>query len=212
MTIAVAPNAQSAGFEVRRDGVEIGSAEWGLPLPVDPGPHSVAATAPGRRPWSVTVDLPATGDTVRVAVPPLAAGGSEVADAHERMSLVVPASSATQRSSTGDAQRIAGATVAGIGLAGIVAGSVLSFQAKSTYDGATSSGNCNASNECNAAGKASRHEAFSLATAATVVMSAGAVEIVGGAVLFFTAPRRDALAIGIVPGRRGATARLEWTW
>jgi hypothetical protein len=102
--------------------------------------------------------------------------------------------------------------VAGVGLAGVVAGSVFSLEAKSKYDGAASSGNCNASNECNAAGKESRREAFSLATVATVVMSAGAVAVVGGAVLFFTAPRRDALAIGIVPGRRGASARLEWTW
>jgi len=55
LTITVHDHA--AGLSITRDGKVVDVAEWGLPIPVDAGPHSVAASAPGRVPWSKSVEI-----------------------------------------------------------------------------------------------------------------------------------------------------------
>lgn len=42
---------------VQLDGVDLGASSIGVEVPLDPGPHSVAATAPGMKPFSTTADL-----------------------------------------------------------------------------------------------------------------------------------------------------------
>jgi hypothetical protein len=42
---------------VQLDGVDLGASSVGVEVPLDPGPHSVAATAPGMKPLSLTADL-----------------------------------------------------------------------------------------------------------------------------------------------------------
>lgn len=42
---------------VQLDGVDLGATSIGIEVPLDPGPHSVAATAPGMKPFSTTADL-----------------------------------------------------------------------------------------------------------------------------------------------------------
>jgi hypothetical protein len=59
------------GLEVRRDGVEIRPAEFGVPVPVDPGEHTVEASAPQRKPWSIRISIPATPGVVDVPIPAL---------------------------------------------------------------------------------------------------------------------------------------------
>jgi hypothetical protein len=52
---------------LKRDGVLLGLASCGLPLPIDPGPHTIVVTAPGRAPQ--TYDLVVTpGEQRRLAV------------------------------------------------------------------------------------------------------------------------------------------------
>jgi hypothetical protein len=59
------------GLIVERDGVPVGRASWGLALPVDPGDHIVAASAPGKKRWSQSMTIPNLSTTVAVAVPAL---------------------------------------------------------------------------------------------------------------------------------------------
>ena len=59
------------GLIVERDGVPIGRASWGLALPVDPGAHVLAASAPGKKRWSQSTTVPNLSTTVAVAVPAL---------------------------------------------------------------------------------------------------------------------------------------------
>lgn len=42
---------------VQLDGVDLGASSIGVEVPLDPGPHSVAAVAPGMKPFSTTADL-----------------------------------------------------------------------------------------------------------------------------------------------------------
>src|SRR5262245_3532350 len=59
------------GLSIARDGVPVGEAQWGTPLPVDAGGHAIVATAPGYRPWKKQVEVVADGAQVVVRVTPL---------------------------------------------------------------------------------------------------------------------------------------------
>ena len=83
VTITVSEIARIAGLQLKLDGSVIGAAAWGLPAPLDPGPHEVMASAPGRRTWTRAfsiagdaqnqlVDIPVLET---VAPPPVAARG-----------------------------------------------------------------------------------------------------------------------------------------
>jgi hypothetical protein len=80
LTVTVAPEDQAlSGFVVKRDGRDLGVATWNNSLPVDPGPHTVSATAPGRVPWTSTVELE-EGPVLVVAVPALVPAAEPGAD------------------------------------------------------------------------------------------------------------------------------------
>jgi serine/threonine-protein kinase len=66
-----AAGALPADASIRVDDTTLGAASLGVPLPVEPGPHTVAATAPGKKPWSTTVTTAADGATTAVDVPSL---------------------------------------------------------------------------------------------------------------------------------------------
>jgi hypothetical protein len=59
-----------ARTEVRLDGAVLGPEARGFATPVDPGAHTVSASAPGRRAFSVQVSL-AKGESRRVTIPAL---------------------------------------------------------------------------------------------------------------------------------------------
>ena len=50
MSISVA--APADGMVIALDGVSVGRAEWGVAVPVDPGEHTIEASAPHYKPWS----------------------------------------------------------------------------------------------------------------------------------------------------------------
>jgi hypothetical protein len=64
------------GLRVERDGESLAPLAWSTALPVDPGPHIVSASAPGRRPWSTVVQIGAFAERMTVPVPVLDPEGS----------------------------------------------------------------------------------------------------------------------------------------
>src|SRR4051812_42462687 len=56
LTVVVA--TRPPGLEVKRDGAALDPVVFGAAVPVDPGPHGVEAHAPGKKPWSGSVDVP----------------------------------------------------------------------------------------------------------------------------------------------------------
>src|SRR5262249_48320049 len=122
LTISV-PDAIRAlpNLSITRDGVPIGAAQWGTPVPVDKGKHVVAATATGKQRWEQVVDVAADRVLASVDVPVLAdapAAGSAGAPS----SVEKPDAEGT---SFWGKQHIAGAVVTGVGLVSVVIGSVL---------------------------------------------------------------------------------------
>ena len=75
--VVTAPFAASTpGLEITRDGERVGNAQLGLPLPADAGKHTIAAKAPGRKPWQTEVTFQDGAGTANVAVPDLESGGA----------------------------------------------------------------------------------------------------------------------------------------
>lgn len=69
---------------VTLDGTGLTRAAMGSPLPVDPGEHRVAVSAPGYLPWSTSVVLRTEGQTQHVVVPPLTRAGDDPSTLDDR--------------------------------------------------------------------------------------------------------------------------------
>ncbi len=114
------------GLVVTRDGTPLGAASWGVPVPVDPGRHVIEATAPGKQSWSSTAEVPDRAEAVSIEVPALADAPMQLLVAAARPSdhQIEPRRS---RAMTG-----AALATAGVGLAGLVAGTVFALEFEST--------------------------------------------------------------------------------
>ena len=86
-------------------------------------------------------------------------------------------------------QKVMALVAGGVGVAGIAVGSIFGLMAKSDNDDALK--NCRTSTLCTPTGVSQTNDAKSAATVGTVGFIVGAVGLVGGAVLWFTAPRSE---------------------
>lgn len=69
MTVTVPAEAVSLpGLSIELDGAIVVRSKWSVPLAVDPGAHTVRASAPGKKPWQQTLH-PLGGATLIVNVP-----------------------------------------------------------------------------------------------------------------------------------------------
>ncbi len=179
LTIAVTQR-DVPGLEIKRDGGVLGQPLWGTPVPIDPGDHTLSASAPGKTTWQATVRVERGGGSASVTVPPLQDGPAGATDAGGA-NAVAPGPWSTQR--------YLGVGAAGAGVIGIGVGSVLGLMAKSKNDEAhTGTKYCPGPTQCYATGSALVHQAEGLATGSTVAFVAGAALAAGGVVLFLTAP------------------------
>ncbi len=82
--IVVPPAGAPEGFSVTLDGERVPPASMNVPLPVDPGPHVVLASAPGRPPFRREVQVaPARSERVAVELAALPAGEEPIPSTHE---------------------------------------------------------------------------------------------------------------------------------
>jgi hypothetical protein len=187
---------------ITRDGAAIGRPQWGVPVPVDPGPHRITASAPGKKTWESTVEVGA--ELVAVVVPPLADLGQQTAPT---------GGSPSDEPHPGRTQRVLAVAVVGLGVAGLAVGTVFGLKDKSKLDDA--SAHCTG-NRCDATGVTLRDQAIKAGNVSTILFTAGLVALAGGAVLWFTAPSslapRSTLAVTPVLAASGAGAALAGSW
>jgi len=221
LMVVVSDAAASQGLEVRRDGLIMASTAWGFALPVDPGAHTVAASAVGRVPWSTTVQVAARADTLQVTipaledVPPPAVAVQDTGAPRPDAVEASPPEKAPTHDSTGDAgntQRLSAALLAGAGLLGIGVGTFFAFDAKSTYDASNQEGRCLANNQCYASGLQDRSQANQEALAATLAIGIGAAAVVSGGALYLFAPRGGSTSVAIAPDLHGGAIRVISPW
>ena len=193
LTITIATPVD--GMEIRRDNVVVSKAEWGLEIPVDPGSHSISASAPKKKPWSTSVDavvsgkvnvpIPALEDAPEPPQPPTSATVTPTA------SISVTAVPTAPPPSPSPVQKIVGWTTVAVGVVGLGIGAGFAFHAKSQYNDSLGPGNANCPvdpNKCNATGVSLRNDAISSGNAASVLLGVGAAAVVGGVLLVLTAP------------------------
>jgi len=167
---------------VQRDGIPVDSAEWGLPIPVDPGTHPVAASAPNRQAWQTTVTVAANTPRSEVIVSLLVPTSSSSASTSPTANPGHPAPVADAPSAETSSVGIAGLAIGAAGLLGLGIGSYYGLLAKSTHDDALKY--CDATNRCSPDGISKDDTAHSQATVSTISMLAGAALLTTGAAVF----------------------------
>jgi hypothetical protein len=222
LTVAVAETSDVPGLVITRDGVDMGHAELGVGIPVDPGRHVIEAKAPEKKPWSSSIDVAARQTDARVTVSledeprPVA-----VAPPPPAASTPPPAPPPPSGSASTSTQKTIGIVVTATGVVGLALGSFFGLEAMSKNNSALLSKNCPTSTKCFASGPglALTSDARTFATASTIAFTAGAVAVVGGGLLWLTAPSppaspHEGASLRIVPevGPSCAGASLHGLW
>jgi len=217
--------APTPGLEVKRDGQAVGQGAWGTAVPVDPGAHVISAASPGKKPWSNRITV-AAGAHVTVAIPPLdeqpAGTTSAPVSATEASGGAGAGTSASPSADnvapTGQLQRTIGIVVGGIGVVGLAAGTVFWINYNSKNEEASNvcretPTNCPATDlQRNSDLK---EQAQSNLTLSYVGFGVGGAALVGGAVLYLTAPSgaaRNGWRAAPLVGRGAYGASLHLTW
>jgi hypothetical protein len=191
----------TAQLEVRRDGVALQPAELGSPIPVDPGEHTIEAVAPGKQPWSQKVQVGADAAKVQIDIPALQShpGSTPPAATPAVTTTTTPSAPPADKPASGSAMRTTGIVLGGAGIVGIGVGAFFGLQASSKWSDAKEK--CtDYPYGCGAEGVDLRSSAHSAATVSTVGFVAGGALLAAGAVLYFTAPKQQSVALGVGPG------------
>jgi hypothetical protein len=167
-----------------------------LPLILDPGSHTVDATAVQKKPGKKTFEVKDPGP-MTVKLDPLADDAPPPPPVVEKPPPPPP----SQGGGFWSGRRIAGAVVAGVGLVGVGVGvgfGINTFQNRDLRDP-----HCSGT-VCDSTGIFYHVQAENSATVSTIGFVAGGVLLGVGTVLFITAPRKAAAP----PPPDGATARI----
>jgi hypothetical protein len=196
-----------AGLMVRVDGVDLGASGLGMALPLDPGRHSVAVTAPGKRTWSASIELTTDGKITLLSVPALK-------DAVEAQPA--PLDTPKQEGGSGRSPLVAaGLVTAGVGVLALGAGAFLGVRAQTKLEESNEVG-CNR-DQCTPEGAEIRNEGRVAGDAATALFIAGGALAASGLVMWLvapepkagSAPKVQALA-GVGPSGGALSIRGRW--
>jgi hypothetical protein len=174
LVINLAPAVTAVpGLVVKRNGALVESPFWGQSVPVDAGAQTITVAAPGKASWR---------ETVTVA---------------EAATATVTVTALDDPSMPG--QRIGAIAVGGVGVAGLVVGSVVGALAISKWSEAVdackgpagSPTGCPTQKQVADAG-ALGSEASSLATVSTIGFALGGAGLAAAGILWLTTPRDDA--------------------
>ncbi len=190
------------GLTITRDGIAVGEPQWGIPIPVDLGPHVITVTATDRRPSEVKIETPREGAVVEVPAPL-----PELVDTPPPP-LVPPLPPPPS-----PAQRIAGFALGGAGVVSVALGAAFGVQAVDKKNASNAGGHCDSSDTCDSIGLMLRSEGLNAANASTASIVVGALALGGGIVLVATAPGGAPVpptVPSVVVGPRAVS--LAWRW
>ncbi len=202
--VITTPADPPAGLLVTRDGTPIDPAALGVALYVDPGPHEIAAAAPGFVAVAQTVTV-AEARTETIVLPALQRPLPPVPRPAQPTAVIPQATLPRDEEAEPGApstRRRAGLWVGAGGAVVLGVGLVFGVKASSSYSDAKRL--CGADLRCDPVnydqGKRSISDARSRATISTVLSAAGGVALAAGAIVFLTAPSvRHRAAARLVP-------------
>jgi hypothetical protein len=166
---------------VTRDGVVVGEASLGVPLPVDAGAHAIVTSAPLHASRLVDVSL-APGQTRRIEVEP----GESI----ERANL----------------PRTLGYVALGVGAAGLAIGTYFGIRALSSQS--DSEADCTAGVCRDARGISAHEDAQAFSRAADIGLAIGLSGVAAGCVLLLSS--RAQVMPTASPSGAGASVRVAW--
>jgi hypothetical protein len=198
LTIVVADAvAVLPGFELRRDGVVLGRAVLGAPVPVDGGDHTVEVAATGKQAFKTRVVVGKEKDKAKVEVASLEddATAKTPKDATKPGAAVSLSASSVAPSSRLTDMQIAGLIAGGVGVVGIAVGSAFGLTAISKNN--DSKNDC-ASGVCTtSAAQQARDDARAAGTVSTIAFVAGGVLAAAGVTLFVVGKQKRAETTGV---------------
>jgi hypothetical protein len=191
LMVTVPEASKTGGLEIRRNGTLVGSAQWGTPMPIDPGDVELTASAPGKRTLRQTLRLE-EGKTLNYSLPALAVDDAP-APAAPPPAAVVPTpvapvaapqprdtgAPAVEHRNTGFVLGLAGAGVVGLGVGGVFA-----LMAKSKNDDSKTHCNPTKPNQCDPTGVDLRNQAIRKGNVASVGFIAGGAFLAGAGVVW----------------------------
>lgn len=198
LQVNVPESSKTAGLEIRRNGILVGSAQWGTPMPIDPGDVELSIAAPGKQTLRQTVRLE-EGKVFSYSVPALAesakpsqtgsapapSGSTAVAPVEPSPKPAPVAEERSSRRPTALILGLAGAGVVGLGVSGV-------FAVLAKNKDSDSKEHCSPTpNKCNDEGIELRNDAIRRGNAATVAFIAGGALLAGAGVVWLVTGGSD---------------------
>jgi hypothetical protein len=208
----------AADETIRIDGRALGASAWAAALPLDPGEHTLEASASGRKTWSSSVRID-PGATIREL--PVPALEEATLAAQPAVPLAAPAATgpapgalspaSPETPSGGGRPKTLGFVLGGVGLAGIAVGSVFgidTFSKNSSINGLCPD-KCPTPTALDQS-KTLNSQASTSALVSTIGFGVGVAGLAAGAYFLFLAPPSSATTAGVrvVPSLDPATKGL----
>lgn len=195
LVIEVDPLNRGLDLIVRRNDKRVDTMILGSSIPVDPGEHTIEATAPGKQPWIAKVQIEAKPGLTTVRVPQLSDSpkqdpiGVSTAKPVKNQRINVTEREGTSLSTL----QIMGIAIGGVGLAGVAVGAVYGAKALSNVNEASERNHCtkNEPPRCNQIGYDLHHKANAAANVANVTFAVGITSLVTGTLVFVAASSRE---------------------
>ncbi|MES1182825.1 MAG: hypothetical protein ABUL60_03365 [Myxococcales bacterium] len=206
LVVNVPEASKTPGLEVRRNGMLVGSAQWGTPVAVDPGEIELTASAPGKQALRQTLRVE-EGKTASYNLPALAEGdGAGVArpvatpTATAPQPAVLPATPAPAAPPSPPPSEPAAAkagngpwiiTLAGVGVVGLGLGTAYALMAKSKYNESKAECDLDDVNACSPTGIDVRNDARTKGDIATVSFIVGGAALAGAGIVWLASGSSD---------------------
>jgi hypothetical protein len=172
-------------------------------MPIDTGEHNVEVSQAGKKPWTDTIHVQI--GTYPIEVPELTSAKEEAAKPITTTTTVP-----LGQSRANPTYRIVGGVAVGVGVVGVVVGSIFGLSARSKRDEAREICRANDAKQChNEAGLDVWRDASSAGTISTVGFILGPALIATGVVLWVIAPTTPVLTGSVDPNGRGGTIGLR---
>lgn len=209
LVVRVEPGTDVEGLELKRDETLVGRAQWGSPVPVDPGPHVIDVRAPGKKARQISVQVVAGGAPTVLSIPALEDETAAPAPLPEPQPPGADAPRAPGRT-----QRTTAYIVGGAGVVGWVIGAAFGFDTISKNNAAGSIGKCHPVSSqqdvCNSTGVGLLSAAKTSALVSDVAFGVGAAALAGGVVLYLTAPTASPSSPAVGIGPAGVLVTGSW--
>ena len=179
----------AAGETVRRDDVEVATASYSVPIPLDAGQHTFTAEAPKKKKFQTVVNVSGDGMKLEVKIPKLEDAPVAVVPPppDTRPTAAATSTAPAKTEDPGSSRRTIGYGLGAVGIVGLGVGGVTGLMAIGANNDAKKL--CPGGGACaDKTGVDDNDKAKTLGTVSTIGFIAGGVLLAGGVVLVLTAP------------------------